>query len=186
MSNANDAFTKQFTRVHGGYIVQSWGNKGGRFVSEGEYEQLVIKWKRTNSWQGKLIIISVFVGTIAVWTFLYPLLSAPEWINTFGLIIIACLMVLWFLWAFTAPQRLVRGRPSVTPSTSGAEARREARASFNWLAVFFAFLLSGLILFAGITATERDFGTWMELVFGGAFFMMTLYIALMKLIDRRR
>lgn len=185
MFNTIEAFKRQFTPVEGGYLVYPSRKVGGKLVTEAEYEQLVADWERIAGRAGRWKTVGAVIALIAVWTLLVDSLSPPEWADTLliGLVVVA--VSAWLLWASTAPSRLVKNRPPVSPPRPSAEAKREARAALNWPFVIFALVGSGSVFFGSVTATDRTASTWAWLIGSGAMLGLYLWIGFKKLLDGR-
>lgn len=184
MFDSTEAFKKQFKPVEGGYLVYPSRKLGGKLVSGEEYDRLIKGWEQVAGRKGRWKTIGIFIVVEALWILLSYSVSVPEWVHALSIFAMIFGVLAWLLWASTAPRRLVKDRPAITPPRAVAEARQEARAALNWPLIVLALVLSGNIFLVCVTATERSLSTWAWLVGSGTMFGLYVWIAFKKLTDQ--
>lgn len=154
-------FKRFFEPYHDGYVVYPSFKMGGKFVTAAERDALVADFRckfRPAALLGLLLYMPLYaVGHRA----LSQSLDFPAhigWIDGPVSLLLPCI---WMFRIFSAPSRLVRGRPDVTPPRSNAEWRHYHLKNTDWWQIAFMLLVGIVQLYVASTlpegSTERLF-----------------------------
>ena len=186
MFDSTRAFTQQFESVEDGYVYYPSRKSGGKFVSTGEFEELLADWRRVSGTAGVLKVAGVICVAMLSWATLTVLLNLPEWAETLMMIVCVAAVIMWIGRAALAPRRLVKGRPDYLPPRTAAESRKAARGALTWPFVFSALFLTGILTLAGVVGFDGSISAWLWMLGPGALFGAYLCIVIQKSRDRPR
>ena len=183
MFNSTSFFAKQFVPTNGGFLYYPSRKIGAKLITAEEHEKLVADWERvvgkTGWWKlTGLVVLVMLVGIVTS-----AMLALPDW--TGWITVAACVAVAfaWLIPASLAPNRLVKGRPVVTPPRNNAEARRQARAALSWPFVLGVLLVMGVLFYGCVTTRHKEVSTWVWLIGSGTLFVLYVGVAARKLRD---
>jgi len=185
MFDTAGAFTKQFTRVEGGYLFYPSPRSGGKLITIDEYDRLSADWNRVAGSAGGWKIVGLVLVALTLWTLVEQAASLPDWAGTLFIALVAVAVCAFLSWSAFAPGRLVRNRPAIAPPRPASDVQREARALLNWPSILIALLFSAGICLGLLAMPDRTPGIWAWIAGSGLMCCTSLWVGFSKLKDRR-
>ncbi len=179
MIDAVRFFTAQFEPVEGGFLYYSSSKKGGKFVSQAEYECLVEGWKSATGGKRFWIMMAGFFAAIVALSTAEDMYGLSALASRASTIVLVCLVVLYLFWESFAPRRLVKNRPEIAPPRSEEENRDLARKSVPWTLVPSFLLLSGVALCFKLYEGPETWADWAWIAGLACLFFLYLRLAVM-------
>lgn len=178
-------FKRRFHPTEQGFLFYPKAKGGGKLITQAEHDRMVSEFRR---WVGgrfrpglSLLVLFGAVLALALLSFALRMSEQAMMISTW---IILIPFLVGYYWLYSAPKRLVKDRPEVARPRTKVELGRATRFMMTWPIVAFGTGLSGLLAFAGLTASPSAgvivwTGVWVVV------FLSYVRIAVQKIQDQR-
>lgn len=178
-------FRRRFQRCDQGFLYYPKRKGGGKIITQAEHDVIVGNFRR---WFGARfrpgLSLAAMFGLIVVITLVSLAFPLSERAFDVAIWIVAATFLLGYYWLYSAPQRLVKDRPEVTPPRTREELGRAGRAMMTWPMVVFAIGLCSLAVFVGVSA-RPNIATVIWTVFWVIVLAVHVRNAVRKFQDRR-
>lgn len=183
------SFKRRFEPTEGGYLYYPKAKGGGKLLSEVEYNDLIINYRR---WIGARfrpgLIIWTMMGACVAITLVATVLDLSESFLNWAIAGVAIGFVIAQYWIQSTAYRLYHNRPDSTPPRTKQEIKRAARKLLTWPLLMWMIAIFGLMTFTGIIALVQrpSLATGVLALLFAVALVQLLRMTVQKLRDRKQ